>query len=192
GAFVLAEACRQAVDWRSQPGFEHLRIAVNVSATQFEHGSLASTLAGVLAETRLDPPALWLELAERSTLNGVDAVGATLADVRRLGVHLAIDDFGTGRSSLTHLRRFPVEALKVDRSFVAGLGQDPANDAIVAMILGLAKTLGLRGIAEGVEDERQFELLRQLGCTEVQGHLFGKPLPAAEALPATLAFTAEP
>jgi len=189
GAIVLAEACRQAVEWRAQPGFEQLRMAVNVSAAQFEHGFLASALAGVLAETGLDPSALWLELTERSILNDVEAVRATLADVRRLGVHLAIDDFGTGYSSLTHLRRFPVEALKVDRSFVAGLGQDPENDAIVAMILGLAKTLGLRGVAEGVEDERQFELLRQLGCTEVQGFLFGKPVPPAEALRATLAFT---
>jgi diguanylate cyclase (GGDEF)-like protein len=189
GAFVLAEACRQAVEWRAQPGFEQLRIAVNVSAAQFEHGSLATALAAVLAETGLDPDALWLELTERSILNDVEAVRATLADVRQLGVHLAIDDFGTGYSSLTHLQRFPVEALKVDRSFVAGLGQDPENDAIVAMILGLAKTLGLRGIAEGVEDERQFELLRQLGCTEVQGFLFGKPVPPTEALRATLAFT---
>jgi diguanylate cyclase (GGDEF)-like protein len=189
GAYVLAEACRQAVEWRAQPGFEQLRMAVNVSAAQFEHGSLPATLARVLDETGLDPSALWLELTEHSILNDVDAVRAMLADVRRLGVHLTIDDFGTGYSSLTHLRRFPVEALKVDRSFVAGLGQDPENDAIVAMILGLAKTLGLRGIAEGVEEERQFELLRQLGCTEVQGFLFGKPVPAAEALRSTLAFT---
>ncbi len=189
GALVLAEACRQAAEWRAQPGFEQLRIAVNVSAAQLEHGSLPATLARVLDETGLDPSALWLELTERSILNDVDAVRATLADVRQLGVHLAIDDFGTGYSSLTHLRRFPVEALKVDRSFVAGLGQDPEDDAIVAMILGLAKTLGLRGVAEGVEDERQFELLRQLGCTEVQGFLFGKPVPPAEALRATLAFT---
>jgi diguanylate cyclase (GGDEF)-like protein len=189
GAQVLEAACRQAVEWRAQPGFEQLRIAVNVSAAQFEHGSLPATLARVLDETGLDPSALWLELTERSILNDLDAVRATLADVRRLGVHLAIDDFGTGYSSLTHLRRFPVEALKVDRSFVAGLGQDPENDAIVAMILGLAKTLGLGCVAEGVEDERQFALLRQLGCTEVQGFLFGKPVPAAEALPATLAIT---
>jgi len=161
---------------------------VNVSATQFEHGSLATVIAAVLAETGLDPDALWLELTERSILNDIEAVRATLDDVRRLGVHLAIDDFGTGYSSLTHLRRFPVEALKVDRSFVAGLGHDPENDAIVAMILGLAKTLGLRGVAEGVEDERQFELLRQLGCTEVQGFLFGKPLPRSHALAAAGTF----
>jgi diguanylate cyclase (GGDEF)-like protein len=182
GEVVLNEACAQLAQWRRRPGYEHLRLAVNVSGGQIEHGALTATVEAVLARTGLDPDALWLDLTERTILNDVDEVRKTLLDVHRLGVHLAIDDFGTGHSSLTHLRRFPVEALKVDRQFVAGLGQDPESDAIVAMILGLARTLGLHGVAEGVENERQFERLRELGGTDAQGYLFGAPVPADEAL----------
>jgi diguanylate cyclase (GGDEF)-like protein len=182
GAAVLAEACAQVAAWRTMPGREELRLAVNISAVQLERGSLAGTIAEALAGTGLPPDALWLELSERSILNDVDAVRASLDAVRRLGVHLAIDDVGTGYSSLTHLCRFPVEALKVDRTFVAGLGRDHESEAVVAMILGLARTLGLRGVAEGVEEPGQVARLRELGCTEVQGFLFGRPAPAHEAL----------
>ena len=107
----------------------------------------------------------------------------TLHEIRALGVHLAMDDFGTGYSSLTYLRRFPVEALKVDRSFVDGLGRDREDEAIVAMILSLARNLDLFVVAEGVETEVQLARLIQLGCTVVQGYLLGRPVPAEQALP---------
>jgi EAL domain-containing protein (putative c-di-GMP-specific phosphodiesterase class I) len=134
----------------------------------------------VLAETRLDPGALWLEITETSIMADAEAAAETLGAIRALGVHLAIDDFGTGYSSLTYLRRFPVETLKIDRSFVAGVGRDREDEAIVDMILGLARALGLRVVAEGVETTAQLAYLRRLGCDFGQGYHFGRPTAADE------------
>ncbi len=106
-----------------------------------------------------------------------EIAGGTLAELRRVGVHLAIDDFGTGYSSLAHLRRFPIEQLKIDRSFVAGFGGDPEDEAVVGLIVSLARTLGLRVVAEGVETAEQLDGLRRLGCDTVQGFHVGRPLP---------------
>jgi diguanylate cyclase (GGDEF)-like protein len=181
GAAVLAKACAQIARWRSDaPGCD-LHVAVNVSAAQFAHPSFVPTVASVLAETGLDPDALWLEITETSIMADAEAADDTLRSIRALGVHLSIDDFGTGYSSLTYLRRFPVEALKVDRSFVDGLGRDKEDEAIVAMILSLARTLDLHVIAEGVETAAQLDQLDRLGCELVQGYYFARPIPAAEA-----------
>ncbi|HVQ96911.1 MAG TPA: EAL domain-containing protein [Mycobacteriales bacterium] len=179
GAAVLAEACRQAAAWRAgEPGCERLHVAVNVSSAQFSHPSFVPTVAAVLADSGLPPDALWLEITETSIMTDAAVVGSTLAAIRALGAHLAIDDFGTGYSSLAYLRRFPVEMLKIDRSFVAGLGQDREDEAIVAMVISLARTLDLVIVAEGVETADQLELLRRLGCETVQGYYFGRPAAA--------------
>ncbi len=182
GAVVLAEACRQMAEWRAnRPGCDQLHIAINVSGAQFSHPSFVPTISSVLAETGLQPDALWLEITETSIMENAESTGDTLEAIRALGVHLAIDDFGTGYSSLAYLRRFPVEVLKIDRSFVDGLGRDREDEAIVAMIVSLARTLDLLIIAEGVETRTQLEQLHRLGCTTVQGHHFGEAAPPERA-----------
>ena len=178
GAEILALACAQAAHWRREHPRVH--VAVNVASAQLAHRSLVPTIARVLADTGLDPDALWLEITETTIMADTEAAVETLRAVRALGVHLAIDDFGTGYSSLAYLRRFPVEVLKIDRSFVAGLGHDREDEAIVGMILSLAGALGLHVVAEGVESAGQWGQLRQLGCGLMQGYFFGRPMPAAE------------
>jgi diguanylate cyclase (GGDEF)-like protein len=181
GAEVLAAACRQVAAWRAgQPGCEHLHLAVNVSGPQFGHPSFLPAVAAALADSGLAPEALWLEITETSIMADAAVVGSTLTAIRALGVHLAIDDFGTGYSSLAYLRRFPVEMLKIDRSFVAGLGRDREDEAIIAMIISLARTLDLVIVAEGVETAAQLEQLHRLGCHTVQGYYFGYPAAADE------------
>ena len=178
GAEILTQACTQAAHWRRTHPRVH--VAVNVASAQLTHPSLVPTIARVLADTGLDPDALWLEITETTIMADTEAAVETLRAVRALGAHLAIDDFGTGYSSLAYLRRFPVEILKIDRSFVAGLGHDREDEAIVGMILSLAGALDLRVVAEGVESAGQWEQLRQLGCGFMQGYFFGRPMPAAE------------
>ncbi len=157
---------------------EELHIAINVASQQFSHRSFVPTIAQVLADSGLNPDALWLEITETSIMSDAKSATDTLDAIRALGVHLAIDDFGTGYSSLAYLRRFPVEVLKIDRSFVDGLGRDREDEAIVAMIVSLARTLDLLIIAEGVETRVQLAQLHRLGCTIVQGHHFGEAAPA--------------
>jgi diguanylate cyclase (GGDEF)-like protein len=179
GARMLALACAQTARWRDErPDGSSLHVAVNVSGTQFAHPSFVPTVAAVLAETRLDPDALWLEITETSIMADAEAAAETLDAIRALGAHLAIDDFGTGYSSLAYLRRFPVESLKIDRSFVAGIGRNREDEAIVDMILSLARALGLHVVAEGVERADQLAYLRRLKCAFVQGYHFGRPMPA--------------
>jgi diguanylate cyclase (GGDEF)-like protein len=182
GAHVLAEACRQAAVWRrDRADCEELHVAVNVSAAQFNHPTFVATVGAVLRETGLDPDALWLEITETSILADVKAAAGTLDAIRALGAHLAVDDFGTGYTSLTYLRQFPVEVLKVDRSFVSGLGRDREDQAIVEMIINLGHTLDLQIVAEGVETNVQLDELRRLRCTAAQGYHFGRPAPAETA-----------
>jgi diguanylate cyclase (GGDEF)-like protein len=179
GAEILAQSCAQAVRWRLEhPGHAGLHVAVNVASAQLAHRTFVPTVAAVLADTGLDPDALWLEITETTIMADTEAAVETLRAIRALGVHLAIDDFGTGYSSLTYLRRFPVETLKIDRSFVAGIGHDREDEAIVDMILSLARALNLRVVAEGVETADQLGQLRQLGCGFMQGFHFGRPMPA--------------
>jgi len=179
GAAVLTEACRQTVLWRqNRPGCERLHVAVNVSSQQFSHPSFVPTIRRALSDSGLAADALWLEITETSIMADAQGTGDTLGALRALGLHLAIDDFGTGYSSLAYLRRFPVEVLKIDRSFVSGLGRDHEDEAIVAMILGLAATLDLLVVAEGVETAEQLDQLTRLGCSSAQGFYFSRPQPA--------------
>jgi EAL domain-containing protein (putative c-di-GMP-specific phosphodiesterase class I) len=175
GEWVLRHACRCAVEWR-QAGLAHAGIAVNISARQFQRPGLVELVCDVLAQTGLEPQALELEITEGSAMHDVERTVRILQELKDLGVALAIDDFGTGFSSLSYLSRFPLDRLKIDKSFVRGLGQDPNAAAIATAVVTLGHSLGLRVIAEGVETEEQLAVLRQMGCDEIQGYLFSRPL----------------
>ena len=175
GEWVLRQACRAASAW-TREGCSGVAVAINISARQFQRPGLARLVREVLAETALDPAALELEITEGSAMHDLEHTVHTLRDLKDLGVALAIDDFGTGFSSLSYLSRFPLDRLKLDQSFVRGLGVDQSAEAIAAAVLTLGHSLGLRVIAEGVETPDQLRILRALGCDEMQGFLFSKPL----------------
>ena len=181
GRRVLEEACRQLVELQARrPHDPRYWVSVNLSARQLERSDLAATVAEVLDSSGLDPDRLWLELTETALMSDVETATETLHRLRDLGVHVAVDDFGTGWSSLQYLKRFPVEMLKIDRSFVDGIGRSPEDATIVAAVVSLAHALGLHAIAEGVETEEQRRWLRELGCDLGQGYLWSRPLPEHE------------
>jgi EAL domain-containing protein (putative c-di-GMP-specific phosphodiesterase class I) len=155
------------------------RISVNVSARRFGDQRLVDTVRSELEHRSLAPSRLWLEITETAMMRDVEGSLCTMQALRKLGVHLSVDDFGTGWSSLAYLKQFPVEALKIDQSFVAGLCENPDDHAIVEATIQLAAALGLGVIAEGVEEQAQADELRRLGCRSVQGYLYSRPLPAA-------------
>jgi diguanylate cyclase (GGDEF)-like protein/PAS domain S-box-containing protein len=177
GRWVLKEACRQAHRWRKQfLDRPPLKVCVNLSAKQFRHYALVEEVEAALVETGLDPASLDLEITESVVMEDTSSTLATLQELKSLGANLAIDDFGTGYSSLTYLWRFPVDFLKVDRSIIQGLGEDPKNKAILSAVVGLAHVLDERVIAEGVETEGQLACARETGCDFAQGYYFAKPL----------------
>jgi diguanylate cyclase (GGDEF)-like protein/PAS domain S-box-containing protein len=177
GGWVLAEACRQAASWLGNG--QAPAVSVNLSARQLNRADLVDTVDAALSSSGLLPDRLWLEITESVLMEDADAAVAELERLRALGVHLSVDDFGTGYSSLAYLRRFPVDALKVDRSFVAGLGEDPEDSAIVEAVVSMAHSLGLSVVAEGVETEEQLARLRDLGCESAQGFYFAAPVPSS-------------
>jgi len=178
GHYVLREACRQNKAWQAA-GHAALPISVNVSAVQFRRGDLVPGVKRVLEDTGLEGRYLELELTE-SLLMDTEIVGTALAGLRALGVKITIDDFGTGYSSLAYLKRYPIDKLKIDRSFIDDLGTDADDRAIAVAIINLAKTLKLTALAEGVERPEQLEFLRVHGCDEFQGYLAGNPVAAEE------------
>ncbi len=184
GRWVLQQSCQRAQSWNDL-GYP-LTVAVNLSAREFQQADLTMVVAEALRDAGLAPQHLRLEITERLAMRDAPATAATLATLRALGVQVAIDDFGTGYSSLAYLKRFPVDALKIDRSFVAGMGENAEDTAIVGATIGLARTLGLAVVAEGVETMTQAAQLRTLGCTSAQGYYFARPL-ASEAFGALLA-----
>jgi EAL domain-containing protein (putative c-di-GMP-specific phosphodiesterase class I) len=177
GAWVLQEACHRAVQWqRAHPAHADLSISVNVSARQVASPDLLVHVAEAIAASGIEPSRLVLEMTETSLVHDPVAAADRLRALRRLGVRLAIDDFGTGYSSLSYLRQFPVDILKIDRSFVSTI-DDPAEvPAIVRALLDLGRTLGLAMVAEGVEDAIQLDHLRDERCDYAQGYLFARPL----------------
>ena len=177
GGWVLETACRQARKWQQayDPSF---RIGVNISNRQFAGSGLTPAIRGVLAATEIAPETLELELTESVILGADDDDLMQLADLRRLGLKLAIDDFGTGYSSLSYLTRFPVDALKIDRSFIREVPGRQHQESLAKAIIAMGQSLGLRVIAEGVETEEQLAFLRRLDCEEQQGFLMGRPVTA--------------
>jgi diguanylate cyclase (GGDEF)-like protein len=180
GEWVLRTACQQARIWQ-QNGLPDMRIAVNVSCLQFTQPNFATLVAGILAETGLAPHTLELEITESLLMKNEVWTTQLLIELRKLGVSVAIDDFGIGYSSLGRLNDFPVNRLKIDRSFVQGVDHAGRHATLVAAILSMAKALGLDVVAEGVEDFNQLLHLQDQHCNEVQGYLLSRPLPVAQA-----------
>jgi diguanylate cyclase (GGDEF)-like protein/PAS domain S-box-containing protein len=182
GESVLEEACRQAVQWkRERPEVNPLVVCVNLSARQLRHYNLAETVKEVLQRTGLDGDCLSLDITETLYITALEGNTSALDDLRRMGVRISIDDFGIGYSSLSYLKRLPADTLKIDKSFVAGLGEDVEDTAIVRMLVDLAHTLGMMIVAEGVESKEQAEQLKEMGCDLAQGYYFAKPLPPEAA-----------
>jgi diguanylate cyclase (GGDEF)-like protein len=176
GTWVLDRACRQVRAWHDMSGNTSLAISVNVAARQFGDPALIGTVQRALRRSGLPPSCLKLEITESAIMGDAKGAVTTLRALKALGVQIAIDDFGTGYSSLAYLKQFPVDLLKIDRSFVDGLGRDPHDTAIVRSVVALAKTLELRLIAEGIETAEQRAQLAMLECEYGQGYLFDRPL----------------
>ena len=180
GRWVLRTACHQASAWNIQRSDTPVSVTVNLSGRQLQDEGLAVDVEAALRESGLDPARLILEMTESVIMHEASAAQARLHELKNLGVRIAIDDFGTGYSSLSHLQQFPVDILKIDRSFLQRMHQGPHDAALIRTIIALAKLLSLRTIAEGVEDIEQQEQLRALGCDSAQGFLFGRPMSADE------------
>jgi EAL domain-containing protein (putative c-di-GMP-specific phosphodiesterase class I) len=179
GRWVLEEACRQTKEWQqSSPRSAPLRVIVNFSATQLRHPRYVGSIEEALRRFGLDAESLSLDITESAFLDAFEVNALTLKRIEKLGVRIFIDDFGTGYSSLSYLKRLPASALKIDKSFVAGLGEDSEDTAIVRMVVDLAHTLGMAAIAEGVESEEQARLLGEMGCTFAQGYYWQRPCSA--------------
>ena len=179
GEWVIMEACRQASAWRTA-GLPDICVAINLSAVQFRRGNVEQTVLRALEATGLPPDCLELELTESIMLQNVEQVLATVRRLKLLGVKLSIDDFGTGYSSLSYLKRFEVDKLKIDQSFIRDRANDPDDAAIVRAVIQMAHSLNLKTIAEGVETDEIRHILRVFQCDEAQGYLFARPMPAAE------------
>ncbi|WOH54098.1 EAL domain-containing protein [Bradyrhizobium sp. sBnM-33] len=176
--WVLQAACTHGAAW--ERAGHKLRIGVNLSPSQLESGDLAVSVAQVLASTGFSPTSLELEVTEDILLHDEQAALNTFLEIQELGIRLSFDDFGTGFASLSYLKKFPLDGLKIDRSFVLGLLTNPDDAAIVSSTIGLSKQLGLSVIAEGIEDRATADLLVRMGCEEGQGYCFGKPMPARD------------
>jgi len=181
GAWVLEEACRQSAAWcAARPDLAPVVVSINLSARQIAHPDLVATVADTIARTGVDPATLCLEVTETAVMDDHEAAADVLLELKALGLTLAIDDFGTGYSSLRALQRFPFDVVKIDRSFVTGIETSEQESAIVAAIVSLSHALGLRTVAEGVEQVAQVERLRVLGCDIAQGYFYARPAAPAD------------
>lgn len=184
GDWVFAEACRQIIRW-DQCGLPGFRVGINISAAQFREADFVTKIAAVIAETGVDPARLELEITESVAMDDPESVARQLRELKSLGFKVAVDDFGCGFSSLGTLNRLPFDRVKIDRAFVRELTPETSHECIARLIVKLARSLGLDVIAEGVETEEQATLLDEMGCKEMQGHLYGRPM-RADALEAWL------
>ncbi|HJV46372.1 MAG TPA: EAL domain-containing protein [Bacillota bacterium] len=175
GEWILREACRQNKSWQ-EDGYKPLRMAVNLSVKQLLHPCFISMIDQILQDTELDPQWLELEITESTIMENAEEVVSILMALKGKGIALSIDDFGTGYSSLSYLRQLPIHTIKVDRSFIKDSSQNEESQMIIRAILSMAKSLKLKVIAEGVEEEQQIEFLRREGCDEIQGYIIGKPM----------------
>ncbi len=179
GEWVLNEACRQNKAWQEM-GFQPIRIAVNLSGLQFMQDDLGLKIAQILKTTALNPEDLELEITESIMMKNIDDTISTIIDFTNMGIGVSIDDFGTGYSSLSYLKKFPLESLKIDKSFVSDIPEDKDDMMITAAIISMAKSLGLKVVAEGVEKKQQIEFLKEHQCDLMQGYYFSRPVPAKE------------
>jgi len=179
GEWVLRSACEQLAKW-SRMGVAPRPVAVNISARQFQRKNLAATVQQILRETRVAPDLLELELTETLLMSDAEEAVEMLRELKGLGVHLSVDDFGTGYSSLAYLRRFPLDTLKIDRTFIHHAVSKPDDATLTLTIINLAHSMRLKVVAEGVETEGQLGFLRLHGCDEIQGYYFARPSDAAE------------
>jgi EAL domain-containing protein (putative c-di-GMP-specific phosphodiesterase class I) len=175
GEWVLATACKEAVNWP-----DHVKVAVNLSPAQLKSRNVVKVVTTAITESGMKASRLQLEITESILMQNTFATLATLHELRKLGVQIAMDDFGTGYSSLSYLRSFPFDKIKIDRSFIQDLANGAEPHAIVNAVAGLAKCLNMVSTAEGVETQQQFDALQAMGCTEMQGYLFSKARPADE------------
>lgn len=180
GAWVLRTACAQNRTWQKM-GLSPVKVAVNLSAYQFQQSNLTDLIQAALVETQLSPNYLELEITETAVMKNVERAKLLLGQIHQLGVSIALDDFGTGYSSLSYLKEFPFQTLKIDRSFIRDINTDPNDKAIVAAIIAMGRVLNLELVAEGVEQEVQEYLLRSIGCEHMQGFWFSQPLTADQA-----------
>jgi diguanylate cyclase len=176
GLWVIDEACRQARVWRDQG--MRMRVAINLSAYQLRQSDLPQHISAALTRHQINPGLLTCEITESVAMEDTEATKRFFDDLALIGVHISIDDFGSGYSSLAYLRKLPAGELKIDRSFVLDLAHSEEARKIAAAVVQLAQALNLKVVAEGVETEEQFQILRQLGCDELQGFLFAKPMSA--------------
>ncbi|MDQ0253038.1 diguanylate cyclase (GGDEF)-like protein [Evansella vedderi] len=176
GEWVFREVCKQSVKWEKQ-GYKGLRVAVNLSSLQFQQRDFVESLESILTETKANPDNIELEITESIAMGTIECTIAKLTRLKEIGFHIAIDDFGTGYSSLQYMSNFPIDRLKIDRSFISRLNTNDKNDSIVKLIVMIAKGLNFKVIAEGVEKESQMEFLQSIGCDEIQGYLISKPEP---------------
>ncbi|MBC7895550.1 MAG: EAL domain-containing protein [Cytophagaceae bacterium] len=180
GRWILNEACRQGAEWNARRPDAPLTMTVNLSGKQLEHPGIAQEVESVLRDTGLPAARLVLEITESVIMLDAEKTLLRLNELKALGVRLAIDDFGTGYSSLSYLQRFPVDIVKIDRTFAAGMRHGAEGIAVIRTILALAEMLSLRTVAEGIEDPEQRDQLLQLGCDAGQGYLYGRPMPCSE------------
>ncbi|PKL02586.1 MAG: hypothetical protein CVV55_03675, partial [Synergistetes bacterium HGW-Synergistetes-2] len=176
GEEVFRKVCRQIAEWRSR-GYSPGEIAVNLSARQFHQKGLLSKMKGILDEYDVAPSLLGIEITESGIMENLMDSIAVLSGMKDLGMTVYVDDFGTGYSSLNYLKRLPIDVLKIDKSFIDGVLEDPNDAAITRAVVGIARSLGLRVVAEGVETPEQLDFLRRNGCDEIQGYLLSRPLP---------------
>lgn len=181
GEWVLNEACRQAAEW-NQKGLDDLKISVNASAQQFRDNKFPHTVQNALKQTKLNPDNLIIEITEGVLVGDKERIGDLLFKIKTTGAMLSIDDFGTGYSSLGYLKTFPIDELKIDRSFIVDVPDDEDSSAIVKAIVAMAKSLGLKVVAEGIETRDQLAFLKGLSCDQIQGFYYARPLPAHEFL----------
>jgi len=180
GRWVAWEACWFLVRWRQTNPDVPMKVGVNLSAEQLRDPSLVGDFSDIIHNTGVDPTDLWIEVTETVLVHDVELTLERLRGLKKLGLRIAVDDFGTGYSSLAYLKRFPVDVLKIDKSFVDNVQSDPEDAAIVRATVQLAAALGLSVVAEGVETEEQRHALVMLGCTRGQGYHFARPMPATE------------
>jgi diguanylate cyclase len=184
GAWVLDQACMHVAQLRAEhPGGQDLTVAVNVSVRQLRDDALIGQVTGALVRHSLPASALRIEVTESMFMENLDSMSERLGALREHGVQISIDDFGTGYSSLAYLKKLPIDELKIDRSFVMELGDDEANTSLVEAIIAIASSLGIETVAEGVETPEQAAILRELGCANVQGYLYSRPVPCDELVP---------